>query len=132
MDTMARKEGHAVTTQTQHKHDVYAPLMTVALKQVSDGRRGRKPIFLAATASTLGEMGRESVQLQEFLTSTYGRKLAREGPREDGQDIKKLTAAFRTKFRTRVLVSVAKGLAMQIWSSGLPSSSCRKYIGNYT
>ena len=130
MDPMDRKQWYAVNAQTSRKHAVYAPLMTVALKQFADGRRSRKPIFLAAVVSSLGELGRESVQLQEFLTAAYGRKLARDGPRDDGQNPKVLTGRFRNKIRTRFIIAVAKGVAMQIWSTGLPASSCRKRIAN--
>jgi hypothetical protein len=124
------KIGYAVKDQTGHKHTVYSPLITVANKQVVDGRRRRAPVFLAAATSTLGELGRETVLLQEFLTAAYGRKLAREGPRQDGVPHKRLTAMFRNKFRLKIIMAIAKGLAFQIWSAGLPRSSCRKYNNN--
>lgn len=56
--------------------------------------------FIAAVATTAGELGFETVKLQEFITHAYARKLAREGDRDDGFSIKSLTADFRTRFLT--------------------------------
>jgi hypothetical protein len=123
--------GQAVTDQTQNKHDVYGPLIDVAKKQTIDGMRTHDPIFLAAAVSTFGELGVETVRLQELLTSAYSRKLAREGNRDDGFSIQSLTAEFRNKFRDRIQVSVAKGLGRMINTCGLPALSCRKYQSKY-
>ena len=40
----------------------------------------QKPIFQARVASTYGELSPETIKLREWITSIYGRKLAREGP----------------------------------------------------
>ena len=122
------RKGHAVLKQTQAKHDTYAPLIAVAEKQFQTKRRMQKPIFWAAVASTYGELGPETIKLQEWLTSTYGRKLAREGPRPDGMKNVKLTAAYRNDFRERIIMAVAKGQSKMLTTCGLPAITCRKHV----
>ena len=81
------RKGHAVLKQTQTKHNTYAPLIAIAEKQFQTRTRMQKPIFWAGVASTYGELGPDTIKLQEWLTSIYGRKLTREGPRPDGEKI---------------------------------------------
>ena len=77
--------------------------------------------------TTYGELGRETVKLQEWLTSAYGRRLDREGPRDDGTSRARLTAEFRNNFRLSMLTAVAKGLAAMLNSAGFPLAACKKY-----
>jgi hypothetical protein len=119
--------GCAVRDQTQDKYDTYAPLIDNAKKQANDGMRPSAPTFIAAVASTYGEFGIETTKLQEFLTSAYSRKLAREGDRDDGFSIQVLTADFRNRFKNSINVAVAKGLGRMINTCGWPVSVCRKY-----
>jgi len=59
--------------------------------------------------------------------NAYARKLAGEGNRDDGFSIRTLTAAYRNKFRNRMHVAIAKGVARMINTCGLPVSVCKKY-----
>ena len=121
------RAGFAVEAQTEKKHTDYQPLVDVARKQLANGRRTSAPTFYAAVVSTYGELGQETVKLQEWLTSAYGRRLDREGPRDDGTSRARLTAAFRNHFRLRMLTAVAKGLGAMLNSAGFPLAACKKY-----
>ena len=122
-------EGKALQDQTQSKHNQYAPLVTIAKKQAIDGKRLSEPRFVAAAMSTAGEMGLETIQLQEWLTASYARMLGTQPKRDDGIGTKKLTAVFRNKLRNRLAIAVARGQARMCLSAGLPASSCRKNRG---
>jgi len=87
--------GHAVKSQTRFKHQTYSPLVTIAQKQKIDGKRTQSPIFIAAVANNLAELGHETVELQEWLTSVYARKLSDEGPCADGITINTLNGEYR-------------------------------------
>ena len=126
-DGAVSEVGYAVQKQTKMKHTIYAPLIEIAKKQALDGTRAKTPTFIAAVASTFGELGVETIKLQEFLTNAYARKLAGEGNRDDGFSIRTLTAAYRNKFRNRMHVAIAKGVARMINTCGLPVSVCKKY-----
>ena len=121
------RAGFAVEAQTEHKHKDYDPLVEVARKQLANGRRTSAPVFYATVVTTYGELGRETVMLQEWLTSAYGRRLDREGPRDDGTSRARLTAEFRNNFRVGMLTAVAKGLAAMLNSAGFPLAACKKY-----
>ena len=118
----------AVLDQTAHKHSVHAKLVTIAAKQAADGKRPHPPKFFAATVSTYGEFGPDLLALQERLTAAYGRRLLREGPRDGGTQRQALTATFRNKFRFRVLIAVARGVAKMCNEVGLDKKSCKKYV----
>ena len=122
-------EGNSLREQTQNKHRIYAPLVTLAKKQVIDGKRMSEPIFMAAAMSTAGEMGLETIHLQEWLTASYARMLGTQPKRKDSIGIKKLTAIFRNKLRNRLAIAVARGQAQMCLSAGLPATSCRKHCG---
>merc|ERR1719273_2411245 len=96
-------------------------------KQALDGTRAKTPTFIAAVAATFGELGVETINLQEFLTNAYAKKLAKEGNRDDGFSIETLTAAYRNKFRNRIQVAIAKGIATMINTCGLPAAVCKKH-----
>jgi len=85
------------------------------------------PTFIAAVATTFGELGFETVKLQEFITHAYSRKLAREGDRDDGFTIKELTADFRTRFRNRIQVGIVQGVGQMMMTCGLRITSCKKH-----
>ena len=127
-DELKRRQGHAVLKQPQVKHDVYAPLIAIGEKQFEAGARTQKPIFWAGVASTYGEFGPETIQIQEWLTAAYARKVCREGPRQDGEKIEDLTASFRNKFREGIIMAVAKGQSIMINNCGLPAITCKKNI----
>ena len=120
--------GHALKQQEQHKRNVYAPLMAVAAKQLLDNRREVAPIFLAPAISTLGEFSEDCIKLQEWLLTTYKMKLAREGPRDDGQSANQLTAAFRQQIRQGLIVAVAKGQGQMLLAAGLPAQCCKRNL----
>ena len=122
-------EGNSLQEQTQSKHNRYAPLVTIAQKQTIDGKRISEPEFIAAAMSTAGEMGWETIRLQEILTASYARMLGTQPKRDDGIGIKKLTANYRNKLRNRVAIAVARGQARMCFSAGLRASSCRKNRG---
>lgn len=126
-DPTINEIGYAVRDQTSAKHLTYAPLIEIARKQAYDQSRPTMPTFIAAVAATSGEVGIETVKLQEFLTMAYAKKLAREGDRDDGFSIKDLTADYRNRFRNRIQVAVAKGVGCMIMTCGLPIASCKKY-----
>ena len=121
------EEGKALQDQRNKKHGVYAPLITIAEKQLIDGKRLTKPTFITAAMSTAGEMGLETIQLQEWLTASYARMLGTLPKRDDDIGIKKLTADFRNRYRNRIAVAVARGQAQMCLSAGLPATSCKKY-----
>jgi len=127
IDITVNEVGFAVREQTKAKHATYTPLMDIAKKQTMNGARTKKPIFMAVVLSTFGEFGLETVKLQEFLTSAYARKLAREGSRQDGLSTQTLTAQFRNKFRNRMQIAVAKGIGRMINTCGLPATMCKKH-----
>jgi len=54
--------------------------------QLANQSRPTMPTFIAAVAATSGEVGIETVKLQEFLTMAYAKKLAREGDRDDARE----------------------------------------------
>ena len=118
-------EGYAARAQTQLKHRVYGPLITIARKQLYDGRRSREPKFFAAVATTLGEIGLETIKVQEFITWVYARNKSLEGERDDGKKLVTLTAEFRNDLRTKIVIGVAKGMARMLNTAGLPSGSCK-------
>ena len=120
-------KGKALQDQTNKKHGVYDPLITIAEKQFIDWKRLTKPTFITAAMSTAGEMGRETIQLQEWLTASYARMLGTLPKRDDDIGIKKLTADFRNRYRNRIAVAVARGQAQMCLSAGLPVTSCKKY-----
>ena len=118
-------EGNAARNQRNYKHTVYSPLLAIAKKQFQDGRRAQEPVFLAAVATTYGEVGHEFVKLQEFLCTAYGRHIAGQGCRDDGSTIQDCTTLFRQKFRQRVIMAVAKGQAHMLNQCGLPRQCCK-------
>ena len=107
------------------KHNVYFPLITVARKQTYDGRRINEPKFLAGVVTTLGEIGLETIKIQEFLTWVYARNKSLEGERQDGKKLVTLTAEFRNDLRTKIVIGVAKGMGRMLNTAGLPSASCK-------
>ena len=100
--------------------------MEIGRKQFQDGRRAQEPVFLAAVATTYGELGTDTVRLQEFIVAAYGRHIARQGDPEDGSKLQDRTSDFRQKFRQRIIMAVAKGLAHMLNQCGLPRQSCKK------
>ena len=101
-------------------------LHTNPKKQQIDGKRLTKPKFLTAAMSTAGEMGLETIQLQEWLTASYARMLGTQPKRDDGIGLKTLTAEFRNRYRNRLAIAVARGQAQMCLSAGLPATSCKK------
>ena len=96
-------------------------------KQFSDGKRQARPTFVAAVVTTLGEYGQDMFSLQEFITSAFACKVAKEGERGDGRSKQQLTAEFRTRFRNATQIAVARGQAKMIAECGLSIASCGKY-----
>ena len=121
-------ESKAIQDQTARKHITYAPLITLGEKQNIDDKRLGKPRFLTAAMSTSGEMGLETIQIQELLTASYARMLGTQPKRDDDIGIKKLTANYRNRFRNRVAIAVARGHAQMCIIAGIPAISCKKYI----
>jgi len=126
-DVSASDVGYAVQEQTKFKHSTYNPLLAIANHQATNGARAKSPTFIAAVVSTFGEFGLETIKLQEALTNAYARKLSREGNRQDGFSVQRLTAEYRNKFRNRLHIAVAKGIGRMINTCGLPVTLCRKY-----
>ena len=124
---IAQSGGNAVRQQTIFKHAVYSQLVAIGRKQFHQGRRTQEPIFLAAVATTNAEFGKELIMLQEFLTAAYGRALIRYGDRDDGSKLKTCTANYRNRFRTRIVMAIAKGHSRMLNECGLPRKSCNKY-----
>jgi hypothetical protein len=60
----ARLPGRAVADQQAFKHQTYLPLLSIARKQVADGKRQSVPLFLGAVCSTFGEFRHDLVKLQ--------------------------------------------------------------------
>ena len=119
-------EGQAARDQGNFKRELYAPLVEIGRKQFQDGRRAQEPVFLAAVATTYGELGTDTVRLQEFIVAAYGRHIARQGDPEDGSKLQDCTSAFRQKFSQRMRMAVAKGLAHMLNQCGLPRQSRKK------
>lgn len=126
INQLTKQSEKAVINQTNTKHCAYAPLMNVVRKQKLDGKRHNLPAFRAAVVSSLGEFGKELVMLQEWITSCYARKIVGEGHRDDGEKIEDLTAKFRRKFRTAIVVAVARGQARMLNTQGLPAGCIKK------
>ena len=122
-----RPAGKAACDQKQLKHNKYAPLVAIAVKQHLDLMRQSIPKFLAAVTTTHGEMGEDTFTLQEWLTKAYKRKLSRSAKRTDGLTDAQLTATYRNKLRLGVQIATAKGQADMINSAGLPRGSCKKH-----
>ena len=120
-------DGNAARQQMKLKHKTYSPLITIAKKQVENGRRHCEPKFWACVATTHWELGLEAIKLQEYLTWNYGKKLAMEGHRDNGKKISTLTAQFRNDFRLKIVVAVAKGQARMLNTAGLPMGIFKKY-----
>ena len=120
------REGYAADNQKNFKHKVYMQLINIARKQHQDGRRAKEPVFYAAVATTLGEIGEEFVKLQEFVCSAYGRHMIRQGDRDDRSTILECTTNFRRKFRERIIMAMAKGHARIVNECGLPMQCCKK------
>ena len=120
--------GKAVEDQSKLKVNVYNPLVMLAKKQVADRKRACAPRFFAVVCSTLGEFGKDTFKIVELLTAAYKLKLQRAGPRNDGRRLESLSAQYRNNLRNAIQVSVARGLGSMLMYSGLPSSSCRKYM----
>ena len=95
---MGDKVGQAVLDQERSKQTLYAPLVSIAAKQQQDGKRQHTPKFIAAAASTLGEIGPQLATLQEWLVAMYARNIASAGHRDDGMRIQTLTARYRNRF----------------------------------
>ena len=114
--------------QTQLKINTYNPLLMIGKKQAIDRKRACAPKFFAVVCSTLGEFGIDTFKIVELLTATYKRKLQRAGPRNDDCKLEHLSAKYRNNLRNAIQVSVARGFATMLMYSGLPSSSCRKYV----
>ena len=104
------------------------PLLMLGKKQTIDCKRASAPTFFAVVCSTLGEFGRDTFKIIELLTASYKRKLMRAGPRNDDCKFEHLSARYRNNLRNAIQVSVARGFASMLMYSGLPSSSCRKYV----
>jgi hypothetical protein len=120
--------GKAVEKRSKAKHKLYLPLVTLAAKQKLDGKRGSTPTFIAAIFSTIGELGPDTIQLQETIIATYKDKIEAQGDRPDGYSPQQLTAIFRNDTRIAFQIAVAKGVARMLREAGLPRSSCSKHI----
>ena len=120
-------DGNAARQQMKLKHKTYAPLITIAKKQVKNGMRHCGPKFGGCVATTHGELGLETIKLQEYLTWNYGKKLAMEGHRDNGKKISTLTAEYRNDFRVKIMMAIAKGQARMLNTTGLPMGTCKKY-----
>ena len=94
-DPLCKTQGAALTAQSAHKHAKYAPLLAVMLKQKASRLRSHVPRFFAACISTHGELGKETIQLTEWLTSAYSRRLEREADDDDGISRATKTARFQ-------------------------------------
>jgi hypothetical protein len=119
-DRLRKAQGAAVKAQTTHKHTKYAPLMAIMEKQKADKIRTVVPRFYAACMSTYGELGKETIELTEWLTRKYGERLDREADDDDGIARATKTAQYRREFRVAMLTAVAKGQAEMLLTCGLP------------
>ena len=107
------------------KHSHYAPMLAVARKQKTDGRRLRVPRFVPMIVSTHMEFGKGVQFVQEWLCERYRNKLTAAGERSDGERIPDLVASFRSRFRFKLIMAIAKGLATRLLDTGLPGSCTR-------
>ena len=128
VDQLAGERGCAAQDQAALKFNTYAPLLAVAHKQIETKKRTRKPVFLPTVVTTLGEMNKEAVRLQEWIVMVYGRRLLRQEAQDDGIPIKTKTAILRNKFRTAIQMAVAKGTANMILTCGLSKGTLRSSI----
>ena len=100
-------------------------MMAVARKQKTDGRRSAVPQFVPMIVTTHMEFGKGVITVQEWLYERYRRKLTVAGDRKDGEKTADLVASFRARFRFRLIMAIAKGLATKLLDTGLPGSCTR-------
>ena len=118
--------GKTVEQAHTDKITLYAPLLAVMLKQQAEGSRQTLPEIMPAAMSTLGEIGKGTLAVQEFILSIYKKSLDAAGPRDDGYSANQLTANFRANFRMGALASVAVGQTEMFAHAGLPRG--RHYV----
>jgi hypothetical protein len=124
-DVKALQTSIALQKLDNTKHDKYALIRAILRKQKLDGARSTIPRYISVLSTTLGEWNDGTTFLQEWLTARYKEKLAREGERHDSADPDLLAGDFRYRFRLRVLIGIAAGLAEQLLAAGLPGSCCK-------
>jgi hypothetical protein len=106
------------------KRKLYSQLAVIGQKQAADKGSRHAPTFMPLVVTTLGELGIDMIKLEEIATSADAQRLldAREiRERDDGRDTASLTAEYRTQFRTRSQIDVAKGVAQMIAGAGIPN-----------
>ena len=104
--------------------------MTIASKQFHELLRTTKPTFVAAVATTHGELSTDLIHLMEWIVAAYKSSLANAPPRADGRKPEQLSAIFRQHLRQKVLMAVAKGTARILRDAGLGKTATRKYMRN--
>jgi hypothetical protein len=118
-------EGARAAKAEKDKRLLYTQLAMIGQKQAADSGRKHAPKFMPLVVTTLGELGTDMIRMQEIATSAYAQRLMQEREtqgreREDGRTIASLTAEYRTEFRTRPQVDVAKGVARMLGDAGIP------------
>ena len=99
----------------------------IASKQFRDRKRPHDPSFAPYAVSNFGELSPAAIELHDWLSDQYRRKLLSEGPRADGCTLPDLVRAFRRKLMNRVQLAVAAGIAGMICNAGLPWGSDKSY-----
>ena len=115
-----------IVNQELKKRATYAPLLAVAQKQIETGKRINKPIFVPAICTTHGEFGQGFIHIQEWLVKRFKARITLEGDRDDGIKPDQLTAQYRQRIRSSILVAMVKGQAQMLCSAGLHDMTCRR------